>query len=82
VILDFDRHGKVLGWQIMDTVIRSQAKLSYEEVQDFFNGQPVTPGVSRVADSLLLARELATLLTGQRTAEGSLDFDLPEAKII
>ncbi len=82
VILDFDRHGKVLGWQIMDTVIRSQAKLSYEEVQDFFNGQPVTPGVSRVADSLLLARELATLLTRQRAAEGSLDFDLPEAKII
>jgi ribonuclease R len=82
VIMDFDRHGKVLGWRIMDTVIRSQAKLSYEEVQDFFNGQSATPGVRRVADSLLLARELATLLTGQRAVEGSLDFDLPEAKII
>jgi ribonuclease R len=82
VIMDFDRHGKVLGWRIVDTVIRSQAKLSYEEVQDFFNGQPATPGVRRVADSLLLARELAMLLTRQRGAEGSLDFDLPEAKII
>ena len=82
VIMDFDRHGKVLGWRIMDTVIRSQAKLSYEEVQDFFNGQTATPAARRVADSLLLARELATLLTRQRALEGSLDFDLPEAKII
>lgn len=82
VIMDFDRHGKVLGWKILDTVIRSQAKLSYEEVQDFFDGKAATPGVQRVADSLLLARELATLLTRQRAQEGSLDFDLPEAKII
>ncbi len=82
VIMDFDRHGKVLGWRILDTVIRSQAKLSSAEVQDFFNGRTATPAVRRIADSLLLARELAALLTGRRAQEGSLDFDLPEAKII
>lgn len=82
VIIDFDRKGKALGWRIMDTVIRSHAKLSYEEVQEFFNSQTVTPRIKRVADSLLLARELATVLTKRRASNGSLDFDLPEAKII
>lgn len=82
VIIDFDRKGKVLGWRVMDTVIRSHAKLSYEEVQEFFNSQTVTPRIKRVADSLLLARELATVLTKRRAIDGSLDFDLPEAKII
>jgi ribonuclease R len=82
VIINFDRKGKVLGWRVMDTVIRSHAKLSYEEVQEFFNSQTVTPRIKRVADSLLLARELATVLTKRRAIDGSLDFDLPEAKII
>jgi ribonuclease R len=82
VIIDFDRKGKALGWQVVDTVIRSRAKLSYEEVQDFFNSGSVTPRIKRVADSLLLARELAKLLTKRRAIDGSLDFDLPEAKII
>ena len=82
VIIDFDRKGKMLDWRVMDTVIRSHAKLSYEEVQEFFNSQTVIPRIKRVADSLLLARELATVLTKRRAINGSLDFDLPEAKII
>ncbi len=84
--IDFDKRGNVLSWQIVDTVIKSQAKLSYEEVQDFFdNGIPADRAgskIRRVADNLLLARELAQLLSKRRFAEGSLDFDLPEAKII
>jgi ribonuclease R len=82
VIIDFDGKGKMLGWRVMDTVIRSHAKLSYEEVQEFFNSQTVTPRIKRVTDSLRLARELATVLTKRRAIDGSLDFDLPEAKII
>ena len=82
VIIDFDRKGKMLDWRVRDTVIRSRAKLSYEEVQEFFNSQTVTPRIKRVTDSLRLARELAKVLTKRRAIDGSLDFDLPEAKIV
>ena len=82
VTINFDERGKVIDWHIMDTLIRSCAKLSYEEVQDYFNNQRVTPRIKRVAHSLTLARQLATILTERRTREGSLDFDLPDAKII
>jgi ribonuclease R len=82
VFIDFDRHGKMLKWELADTIINSKAKLAYEEVQDLFDGKPVSDQVSRVANSLRLAQKLARILSERRFAEGSLDFDLPEAKII
>ncbi len=82
VFIDFDRKGKMLGWKVADTVIKSHAKLSYEEVQDFFDGREVSARVERVADNLTAARQLARLLSKRRSAAGSLDFDLSEAKII
>ncbi|RKX28236.1 MAG: ribonuclease R, partial [Candidatus Zixiibacteriota bacterium] len=86
VLIDFDHKGKMLSWEMADTVIKSQAKLSYEEVQDFFdNGLPsgaASARLARVAENLTLARKLARILSRNRFREGSLDFDLPEAKII
>ncbi len=85
VYIDFDKTGKVLSWEVADTVIKSVAKLSYEEVQEFFNnGIPEGRAgikIKRVAENLTTARELAQILSQRRFAEGSLDFDLPESKI-
>lgn len=81
-IMDFDAKGKMLSWTLHDSVIKSCAKLAYEEVQEFFDSGTINPRVERVADNLLLARELAQVLTRRRFAEGSLDFDLPEAMIV
>jgi len=82
VFIDFDKKGKMLSWRLLDTVIKSRAKLSYEEVQDFFDSGATTPKISRVVDNLVIARKLAGILSRRRFAQGSLDFDLPEAKII
>lgn len=82
VFIDFDRTGKMLNWQVADTIINSKAKLSYEEVQAFFDtGQSngITP---TVAENLTTARELADILKQKRFAAGSLDFDLSESKIV
>ena len=82
VFIDFDRRGKMLSWRLDDTVIKSRARLSYEDVQAFFDESTANSRVARVADSLTVARRLAKLLSKRRFAHGSLDFDLPEAKII
>ncbi len=82
VFIDFDKTGKMTGWRLADTIIKSRARLTYEEVQSFFDGETTNPRVKRVADNLALARELASLLSKRRFAQGSLDFDLPESKII
>ncbi len=81
-IIQFDQKGKMLSWTIHDTIIRSRAKLTYEEVQQFFDTGVADAKLEKVTSNLLIARELARLLTKRRFAEGSLDFDLPEAKIV
>lgn len=82
VFMEFDRKGRMLKWELADTIIKSKAKLAYEEVQEFFDGDEPSPRVKRVAENLTLARELARLISADRFANGSLDFDLPETKII
>ncbi len=82
VFVDFDKRGKMLSWRLADTVIKSRAKLTYEEVQAFFDSGVATPRIARIADNLTVARKLASILSKRRFAQGSLDFDLPEAKII
>ncbi|MFQ6009314.1 MAG: ribonuclease R, partial [Candidatus Zixiibacteriota bacterium] len=82
IFIDFNKKGKMLKWRMADTFIKSRAKLTYEEVQQFFDSGETIPKISRVANSLTVSRELAKILSKKRFAEGSLDFDLPEAKII
>jgi ribonuclease R len=82
VFIDFDKTGKATKWEIADTVISSKAKLSYEQVQSYFDGESVAAISRDIGSNLKLARELAQILTKRRFADGSLDFDLPEAKIV
>ncbi|MEZ5358652.1 MAG: ribonuclease R [Candidatus Zixiibacteriota bacterium] len=82
VFMDFNKAGEVVDYQIFPSVIKSAAKLSYEEVQEFFDDKEPSARVKRVTDDLIKMRELARILLAKRQQAGSLDFDLPEAKII
>lgn len=81
-IMEFNSRGRMTDWRLTDSLIKSRARLAYEEVQALFDGKAVNERVKRVADNLRLARELARILSKRRFAKGSLDFDLPEAKVI
>jgi len=81
ILIDFDQTGKVVAYELFTSVIRSRSRLSYEEVQAFFDTGTMTPGIERVTESLTMMRPLARTLCERRKAAGSLDFDLPEAKI-
>ncbi|MCK4631832.1 MAG: ribonuclease R [candidate division Zixibacteria bacterium] len=81
-LIDFDNKGDMVKWRRFDGIIKSKAKLSYEQVEDYFNGNDAAVRSKKVRANLLVARELATLLAKRRFAQGSLDFDLPEASII
>ncbi len=82
LFMDFDKNGKVVDYELYPAVIKSRARLSYDEVQQLFDGGEVTARVEKVADSLMMMRKLAQILQRRRIKAGSLDFDLPEAKII
>ncbi|TVP75186.1 MAG: ribonuclease R [Gemmatimonadales bacterium] len=80
LFVKLDDKGKVGGHRVEKTRIRTTRGLSYEKVQEVLDGSgSVDPSI----DAML--RELAGLsrtLRGKRRSRGSLDFDLPEARVV
>src|SRR5256885_4552110 len=76
-----DKDGKPLQTDIYEAVMRSHARLTYTRVAEALAGDP-DPQLRPLTEDLKVAHELSKELTGQRQARGSIDFDLPEAKIV
>ncbi len=82
-ILDLDARGEVLKTRFADGVIRSAARLTYTQVAALLDGQePAARVPKRLAAMLHTADRLRDLLEGRRRARGSVDFDLPEPRIL
>jgi ribonuclease R len=78
---DFDAQGKILRQSLHEAVIRSNARLAYEQVDDLFAGKP-TEIPTEVIPILLQARKLSNILTKQRVQKGCLFFNMPEVEYI
>ena len=79
--LALDQSGKPLQADIYEAVMRSHARLTYTQVAGALQGA-VDPDLRALLPDLKIAHELARKLTQQRQQRGSIDFDLPEAKIV
>jgi len=79
--LALDKSGKPLHAEIYEAVMRSHARLTYTRVADALAGNPDAQ-IRPLLDDLRAAHELSKQLTAQRQARGSIDFDLPEAKVV
>ncbi len=76
-----DGRGETQSSEVYEAVMRSAARCTYTEVARVLDGERV-PGRERFRESFQLMAELQEKLTGMRRRRGSLDFDLPEAKIV
>lgn len=80
VIVQLDDDAKPVRQRLVRSVIRSRHKLTYEQAQGVLEG---TTSIDLETDQAI--RDLVTLsrkLRAQRVERGSLDFDLPEARVI
>ena len=77
-IMEISARGVVKGYQIKETVIHSVQRFTYEEAQALIEGA----GGHALAPVLQQANSLAQTLTRKRMREGSVDFDLPEVKVL
>lgn len=81
VFTAFDARGKVIKQEIFESVIRSNFRLAYEEVDDLFDGKK-TDMAAELQDVLHLSRQLSTLLSKVRKEAGYIFFDLPDIEYI
>ena len=78
-ILELSKRGTLKGYEIRETVIHSKERFTYEEAQTLIEGgRPDHP----LAGDVVKAARLARALTKNRMRSGSVDFDLPEIKVI
>jgi ribonuclease R len=80
LFVELDDQARVRAHRFERTRIRSRHRLDYEEVQDVLAGKGSVD--TRTDEDLRTLAHLAQALRRKRTRRGSLDFDLPEARVI
>lgn len=84
VFMEIDKNGKVVKYDIKETIINSKARMTYTEVSDILEkgDEDLKKKYENILDDFYNAQDLAKILSKRRTQRGSIDFDFPEAKII
>jgi len=81
-LMEFDRQGEMVSQDFCRGVIRSVERMTYTNVHLLLEGDPAQR--ERYAPLVLrfeMMQELALILNRKRDRRGSIDFDMPEAKI-
>ena len=81
VIATIDGKGDVRESSFQESVIRSRYRLTYQEAQDLIESKLPRDDLQPMLSPLQTLRGLAKVLRQKRAARGSLDFDLPEARV-
>jgi ribonuclease R len=82
-VIDLDAKGKVERTAFHDGLIRSAARLSYQQAQAIVAGDAEARGrFAPLVEPLVAMDELARKMRARRYERGSLDFDLPEPKLV
>ncbi|MGX4601327.1 ribonuclease R [Faecalimicrobium sp. JNUCC 81] len=84
VFMEIDHKGNVVKYDIKETIIDSDARMTYTEVSDILENddEKLKETYSNLVEEFKNAEILARILMDRRTKRGSIDFDFPEAKII
>lgn len=81
-IMEIDNNGKVVNYDIFESIIRSKKQMTYKCVNKILDENIIPSGYEPFADDLKLMEELAVILRKMKANRGYIDFDLDEAKII
>ena len=83
-IMEIDSEGNVIGHNIAETVINVDRRMSYTSVKKILedNDEAECREYKELVPMFELMKELADIIREKRKQRGSIDFDLPESKII
>ena len=81
-IMVINKKGKVINYRIVDSVIKSRKKMTYEELNELFNGNMVDESYIPFIEDLNHMRELSNILTRAKHKNGYIDFESSDISII
>ena len=81
-IMQIDKNGNVVDYDILQTVIRSRKQMTYKNVNKILEENIVPKGYEEYEDKLRLMLDLAHILRKNKENRGYIDFDIDESKII
>jgi ribonuclease R len=85
IIMDVNRDGEVASYEIRESVIRSRARLTYDQAQRYIDkgaGWRAKKDHKRIAEALKKADVLRQTLRERRIKHGSIELDTPEVDIV
>ena len=82
-IMEIDKHGRVLHYQITQTVINTSFRMTYSDVNAIIAGdKELTEQYDKIVPSIHYMVTLHKILEKMRERRGALNFDTSEAKIL
>ncbi|MCC9296387.1 ribonuclease R [Clostridium sp. WLY-B-L2] len=82
-LMEIDRKGKVLKHNIVESIIRSNERMTYTDVTKILKNEDaeVIKRYDYLVDTFKLMEELCKILNRKRKIRGAIDFDFEECKI-
>jgi len=83
-IMTIDESGKTVDYNICESVIKTNHRMSYTQVKKIIeeNDEETISAFSDVAPMLYKMQELSLILREKRHKRGAIDFDFPETKLV
>lgn len=81
-VMEINSQGKVVNYDIFESVIKSKKKMTYKKVNDILERNIIAPDYVPFADTLKKMNELHLILRKEKVSRGYIDFELDEAKAV
>ncbi len=84
VFMDIDSKGKVQKHEVVESVIKTNERMTYTDVSDILekNDEALKERYKNLVEDFKMMEELCYILRNRREERGAIDFDFPEAKVI
>lgn len=81
-VMEIDKSGKTVDYEIFQSVIKSRIQMTYKNVNKILEENIIPEGYELYVDDLKLMKELADIIRKRKIERGYLDFDVDEPKIL
>ena len=81
-VMEIDKNGNTVDYDIFESVIKSKIQMTYKKVNAILEHDEVAEDYKPYVEKLKLMAELAHVLRKYKENKGYIDFDINEAKII